>query len=105
MTDKIVVLTTCGSAREARKIGRVLVKSRLAACANIFEAPVRSIYRWQGRVESAAEFLLLLKTSRQRFAAIEREVRRLHSYDVPEVIALPIERGSRRYLNWISRSV
>jgi periplasmic divalent cation tolerance protein len=105
MTNKIVVLTTCGSAREAGKIGRALVESRLAACANIFQAPVRSIYRWKGRVESAREFLIILKTSRRRFAVIEREVRRLHSYQVPEIIALPIERGSRRYLHWLSQSV
>ena len=105
MTDKIVVLLTCGSAGEARKIGRALVETKLAACANILEAPVRSIYRWNGRVESAKEFLIILKSSRKRFAAIEREVRRLHSYDVPEIIALPIARGSQGYLKWISQSV
>ena len=105
MTDKIVVLLTCGSAAEARKIGRALVETKLAACANILEAPVRSIYRWNGRVESAKEFLIILKSSRKRFAAIEREVRRLHSYDVPEIIALPIARGSQGYLKWISQSV
>jgi periplasmic divalent cation tolerance protein len=105
MTDKIAVLVTCGSAAEARKIGRALVETKLAACANILEAPVRSIYRWNGRVESAKEFLIILKSSRKRFAAIEREVRRLHSYDVPEIIALPIARGSQGYLKWISQSV
>jgi periplasmic divalent cation tolerance protein len=105
MTDKIVVLITCGSAAEARKIGKALVQGKLAACANILEAPVRSIYRWKGRVESAKEFLIILKTSRKRFAAIERQVRRLHSYDVPEIIALPIERGFQSYLHWISQSV
>ena len=105
MTDKIVVLVTCGSSAEARKIARALVETKLAACANILEAPVRSIYRWNGRVESAKEFLIILKSSRKRFAAIEREVRRLHSYDVPEIIALPIARGSQGYLKWISQSV
>ena len=105
MTDKIAVLVTCGSAAEARKIGRALVETKLAACANILEAPVRSIYRWNGRVESAKEFLIILKSSRKRFAAIESEVRRLHSYDVPEIIALPIARGSQGYLKWISQSV
>ena len=105
MTDKIAVLVTCGSTAEARKIGRALVETKLAACANILEAPVRSIYRWNGRVESAKEFLIILKSSRKRFAAIEREVRRLHSYDVPEIIALPIARGSQGYLKWISQSV
>ena len=105
MTDKIVVLVTCASAGQAHKIARALVAARLAACGNVFEAPVRSIYRWKGRVESAKEFLLVLKTSRKRFAAVERAVRELHSYDVPEIIALPIAVGSRNYMTWISESV
>jgi periplasmic divalent cation tolerance protein len=105
MTDKIVVLVTCGSIREARRIGRALVDQRLVACANILEVPVRSIYRWEGKVESAREILAVLKTSRKRFTAVEREVRRLHSYDVPEIIALPILGGSEGYLRWISESV
>jgi len=105
MTDKIVVLVTCGSAKEARKIGRAVVKGRLAACANILEVPVWSIYRWKGSVESAKEFLIVLKTSRVRFAALESKVRQLHSYDVPEIIALPIAAGSRDYLKWVSESI
>ncbi len=105
MTDKIVVLVMCGSIREARRIGRALVDQRLVACANILEVPVRSIYRWKGKVESAREILAVLKTSRKRFTAVEREVRRLHSYDVPEIIALPILGGSEGYLRWISESV
>jgi periplasmic divalent cation tolerance protein len=105
MTDKIVVLVTCASAGQARKIARALVAARLAACGNVFEAPVRSIYRWKGKVESAKEFLLVLKTSRKRFAAVERAVRALHTYEVPEIIALPIAGGSRDYLKWISESV
>jgi periplasmic divalent cation tolerance protein len=105
MTDKIVVLVTCASAGQARKIARALVAARLAACGNVVEAPVRSIFRWKGRVESAKEFLLVVKTSRKRFAAVERTVRELHSYDVPEIIAIPIAVGSRDYLKWISESV
>ena|SRR5579863_10058340 len=105
MTDKIVVLVTCASLAQARRIARVLVESRLAACASVFEAPVRSVYRWKGSVESAREFLLVLKTSRKRFAAVERAVRRLHTYDVPEIIALPIAAGDRDYLAWISDSI
>jgi periplasmic divalent cation tolerance protein len=101
MTDKIVVLVTCGSFREARTIARELVERRLAACGNVVEAPVRSIYRWKGKVESAKEFLLILKSSRQRFAAVEAAVQKLHSYDVPEIIALPVSTGSRAYLGWI----
>jgi periplasmic divalent cation tolerance protein len=105
MTDKIVVLVTCSSAGQARKIARALVAARLAACGNVFEAPVRSIYRWKGKVESAKEFLLVMKTSRRRFAAVERTVRALHTYDVPEIIAIPIAGGARDYLRWISESV
>jgi periplasmic divalent cation tolerance protein len=105
MTDKIVVLLTCGSVKEARKIARALVEARLVACVNILQAPAQSIYRWKGKVESSKEFLLVLKSSRRRFAALQRAVRNLHSYNVPEIIALPIERGSRDYLAWISESV
>jgi periplasmic divalent cation tolerance protein len=105
MTDKIVVLVTCASAKQARTIARALVERRLAACGNVIEAPVRSIYSWKGKVESAKEFLLILKSSRQRFAAIESAVRKLHSYDLAEIIALPVIEGSRRYLDWISESV
>jgi periplasmic divalent cation tolerance protein len=94
MTGKIVVLVTCSSPSEARKIARAVVEQRLAACANIVTAPVRSIYRWKGKVESAKEFLLIIK-----------KVKRLHSYDVPEIIALPIAAGSANYLNWISESL
>jgi periplasmic divalent cation tolerance protein len=105
MTHNLVVLVTCGSAAEARKIGKRLVEKKLAACASVLEAPVRSIYRWKGGVESGREFLIIVKTSRKRFASVEREVRRLHSYDVPEIIALPVERGSQNYLKWISESL
>jgi len=105
MTDKIVVLVTCGSAKEARRIARALVEGRIAACVNILPAPVESLYRWKGQVESAKEFLLVIKTTRGRFAVLEKEIRRLHSYDVPEVIALAVARGSRSYLAWLSESV
>jgi periplasmic divalent cation tolerance protein len=105
MTDKIVVLVSCGSAREARRIARALVEGRLAACGNILEAPVRSIYRWKGKVEAAKEYLLLIKTSRKRFAALRDTVRRLHSYEVPEIVALPMVEGSPEYLRWISACV
>ena len=105
MTDKIVVLVTCGSRKEGRKIGRALVKARLAACVNVLQAPVESIYRWKGSVDTAKEFLLIIKTSRARFAAVAKAVKRLHSYDVPEVIALPIEKGSREYLAWLEECV
>jgi periplasmic divalent cation tolerance protein len=105
LTDKIVVLVTCGSMKEVRRIARALVEKRLAACGNILEAPVRSIYRWKGNVETAKEYLLIIKTSRKRFAALQAAVKRLHSYEVPEIVALPVVKGSRDYLAWISECV
>ena len=104
-TDNIVVLVTCGTAKEARRIARALVERRLAACVNLFSVPVHSIYRWKGKVESATEFLLTIKTWLKRFGAVAAEVKRLHSYDVPEIIALPISAGSWKYLDWISESI
>lgn len=104
MTDKIIVLISCGSRAEARRIARALVEARLAACVNIVEAPVESIYRWNGKVERARELLLIVKSSRKRFAALEAQVRQMHSYDVPEIVAVPIERGSRAYLAWLDES-
>jgi periplasmic divalent cation tolerance protein len=105
MTDRIVVLTTCGSAAEARKIARRLVGEKQAACVNILRVPVESIYRWKGNVESAREFLLLIKTQKKMFAGLERTIRQLHSYDVPEILALPVSAGSKGYLQWINDSV
>lgn len=105
MTDEIVVVVTCASEKQARKIARALVGQRLAACVNILPGTVMSVYRWKGKVQSAKEILLIIKTARGRFAALGRAVRRLHSYDVPEIIALPIADGSPDYLAWISGSV
>jgi len=107
MTDKIVVLVTCGSAPEAKRIARTLVERGLAACVNVFGARVRSTYRWKGEVETAAEYLLLVKSSRKQFPALRREVERLHSYEVPEVIALPIAevKSSRKQFPALRREV
>src|SRR5271170_5958808 len=105
MTDKIIVLVTCGSRKEARKIARALVGQRLAACVSEIGVPAASTYRWKGRIESAKEFLLLIKTTKRRFAAVRDAVRKLHSYEVPEVIVLPVAAGSRAYLDWITASV
>jgi periplasmic divalent cation tolerance protein len=101
VTDKRVVLVTCGSEEEASRIARRLVEARLAACVNILESPVLSIYRWKGRIEKATEHLLLIKTRRSRLKALEAAVKRLHSYETPECIALPISEGSRGYLAWL----
>jgi periplasmic divalent cation tolerance protein len=105
MSDFVVVLVTCKSSAEARRIARAAVSSRLAACANILPGKVESIYRWKGRVERARETLLLLKTTRRAWPKLRDTIRRLHSYDVPEIIALPIASGLDDYLAWIDESV
>jgi periplasmic divalent cation tolerance protein len=101
LTDKFVVMVTCSSPAEAKRIARAVVEARLAACVNIVPGAVTSIYRWQGRVETARERLLLIKTSRKCLAKLRAAVEQLHSYDVPEFIALPIAAGSRKYLKWM----
>jgi periplasmic divalent cation tolerance protein len=100
-----VVLVTCGTLAEARRIARVVVTKRLAACINIVLSPVESVYRWKNKVEKAREVLLLIKTTANLLAGLEREVKRLHSYDVAEFIALPITAGSREYLSWLGKCV
>jgi periplasmic divalent cation tolerance protein len=105
MTDKLVVLVTCRSAKEAERIASRLVQTRLAACGNILRSPVRSIYRWKEKIESAREFLLVIKTSRRRFPELQAAIKHLHSYELPEIIALPIAAGSQGYLSWLADSV
>jgi len=104
MTDKRIVLSTAGSEEEARKIAHHLVEQRLAACVNIVPK-VESIYRWQGKVESNREYLLLIKTSSGKFAAVRDAILELHSYELPECIVLAIEDGSPAYLQWIDESL
>lgn len=104
MTDKRIVLCTTGSEEEARKIAHHLVENQLAACVNIV-ARVQSIYRWQGKVESGTEWLLLIKTTADKFDDVRDAIRGLHSYDLPECIAIAIEDGSTEYLEWIGESV
>jgi periplasmic divalent cation tolerance protein len=98
--EPILVLVTAASADEAARLARALVEERLAACVNIVPG-LRSIYRWQGRVEDAPEVLLLVKSVRPRLEALTARVRALHSYSVPEVIAVPIVGGSDAYLAWL----
>jgi len=104
MTDKRVVLTTCGSEKEAHKIAQHLVENHLAACVNIIPQ-VRSIYRWEGKIESAQEWLLLVKTTQEKFSPVRDAIRSLHSYELPECIAFSIEDGSAAYLQWIVDNV
>ncbi len=103
MTQARVVLTTCGSKDEAQKIARAVVERRVAACVNII-APVESIYRWEERVESATEWLLLIKSTAEKSAVVCNAIRELHSYDLPECIVISIEDGSAEYLKWIEES-
>lgn len=104
MTDKVLVLTTAGSESEAHKIAQQLVERRLAACVNIVPK-IQSVYRWRGKVESAEEYLMLIKTTRARVEAVQGALRELHSYDLPEFVVISIEAGSQEYLNWIAESV
>lgn len=97
----MVVYITAGSSTEGDRLARALVEERLAACVNRI-APVHSVYRWEGKVEQSEEQLLIIKTQKERFPALERRVRELHSYTVPEIIALPIIDGSQDYLRWLS---
>ena len=96
-----VVLVTCGTLNEGRKIARRVVQERLAACVNVLLSPVSSHYTWKGKLEIAREYLLVMKTTSKRLAQLEKEVKRLHSYEVPEFIALPIVAGSKSYLDWL----
>jgi periplasmic divalent cation tolerance protein len=99
-SEPIVVLVTCGSEKEALKIANALVEEHLAACVNLV-SPIRSIYRWEEKICDEKEWLLVIKTQRQRFEELEKKVKSLHSYSVPEIISLPIAEGSSSYLNWI----
>jgi periplasmic divalent cation tolerance protein len=102
-SDAIVVIMTAANVEEATRLADMLVGSKLAACVQILSG-MESIYRWQGKVERASEVLLLAKTRREKFPLIERAVRSIHSYETPEIIALPILEGSADYLAWLSQS-
>jgi periplasmic divalent cation tolerance protein len=102
--EALVVLVTAGSSEEAECIARTLVEEGLVACVNLVPG-IRSIYRWQGKVADDGEILLVAKTRRDSFAALERRVRELHSYYVPEVLALAVVDGSAGYLRWLAEAV
>jgi periplasmic divalent cation tolerance protein len=100
MTDKIVVFTTCGSAEEAQRLATVLIEKHLAACVNI-TAPVTSVYRWKGAIETSEEWMLVIKSRRERFEELRVMLEGAHSYELPEVLALPVVDGSPNYLAWV----
>ena len=96
----IVVLLTVANGEEAARLADMLVGSRLAACVQIMPA-MESVYRWQGKIERQSEILLIIKTLKSKFADLEREVRALHSYETPEIVALPVTAASEPYLKWL----
>lgn len=100
MTDKIIVLSTCETPEDARRIARHLVEQRLAACVNIVPQAT-SVYRWKGEIQEAAELLLIIKSSRPLLAALQRELARVHPYEIPEIVSLPIIDASHSYLAWL----
>jgi periplasmic divalent cation tolerance protein len=100
MVDAIIVLVTCGSEEEAVKIAHSLVEERVAACINLI-SPVRSIYRWEGKIWDEREWILIIKTQKKRFEELEKKVKSLHSYFIPEIIGLPIIEGNPAYLKWL----
>ena len=102
LSDAIIVFITASNGEEAARLADMLVGAHLAACVQILPE-MESVYRWQGKIERAAEVLLLAKTTKSKFEELEREVRALHSYDTPEIIAVPVVAGSARYLEWLSQ--
>jgi len=100
MTDAVQVFTTTGKEDDARRIADALVERRLAACVQIL-GPVTSTYRWQGKIETAGEWLCIIKSRREVYEELEAAVRELHPYDVPEILALPVVAGSGDYLDWL----
>ena len=104
MTDKVIAYTTCSDKAEAEKLARHLVEERLAACVSVLPG-VKSFYRWQGKIETDDEILLMVKTSRDLVDEMRRRLDRLHSYDLPELIVVPIVDGSPNYLAWLEREL
>lgn len=103
-TDFIVILVTCGSKKEANEIVDTLLKKRLIACGNMISG-VGSKFWWNRKINKAKEVLVILKTTRENFKRIEKDIKRIHSYKVPEIIALPIAAGSKKYLNWLAGKI
>ncbi len=102
--DVLVVLVTCPAGEVASKLGRLLVEEKLAACVNVV-GPIRSVYWWEGAVQEDEEALLVLKTTRAAWPKLRERILAEHPYEVPEVLALPVEDGAEAYLDWVGRSV
>lgn len=101
MSEYIQVFTTVENKRDAEKIARVLVEKRLAACVQIV-GPVASTYRWKGKIETAEEWLCIIKSRQTLYADLEKAIKEVHPYETPEIIALPVVAGSKDYLEWLS---
>jgi periplasmic divalent cation tolerance protein len=104
-TQYRVVLVTCGTLEESRKIARTMVEKHLAACVNIVTHAVESFYMWEGKLENGSEYLLVMKTSEERAEELKKAVLDMHSYDTPEFVVLPIVAGAEGYLKWVGESV
>ncbi len=104
MTDKILIFSSCATAEEAEKIARSLVEKRLAACVKMIPG-ARSFYRWKGEIEDATEFVLLIKSRRDLFGKLKIELGANHSYEVPEILALPVVEGASEYIDWIDKEL
>ena len=104
MTDNLIVFVTCQSRVQAERIAQAVVEEKLAACVNVLPE-IRSCYVWEGKLNWSDELLLFIKTTRGRFGQLRERILELHSYEVPEIVAVPIEEGLKPYLDWIDRSV
>jgi periplasmic divalent cation tolerance protein len=104
MTDALIVFCACSSNSEAAQLARALVMDGAAACVNIIHA-VESVYRWEGKIETSQEALLIVKTTSARFPELRDLVVKLHSYDTPEVIAVPVVDGLAKYLTWMGATI
>ena len=98
------IFTTTRNKKDAEKIADVLVKNKLAACVQIL-GPIESIYKWKGKIEKSKEWLCLIKTKSEKYKKIEKTIKSLHSYEVPEIIALPIEKGNVKYFKWVDEQL
>lgn len=103
MKKYIQVFTTVGSIKEAEKIANVLVKNKLSACVQIF--PVNSFYKWKGKTENKKEWMMIIKTEKRLYKKIEKAIKENHSYELPEIIFIPIEKGNTDYLKWVSKQL